>query len=563
MAIVQISRVQVRRGRKNSGTSVPQLASGELGWAIDARELYIGNGSVAEGAPTVGNTKILTEHDDLLQLIGQYAYRNVDGSGIQTGSDTTPVFRSIQDRLDDHVTIKSFGAVGNGVYNKLTNTYTLITDDTASIQRAIDQLYLNDTSEGLPKGRVVLELPPGIYTISDSLKIPPYATLRGAGKDKTIIVQTGNYPVIQTVGSTTTNVAGYVGLINMDLENQPRFIEICDLTLATTVETDPIAVLNATVNSVFCNVKFLGSWEVDVDAPSTVLVENNCGVQLVARSNPVTCKDNIFDSCDFVNLSYGINSTYDITSNVFKECLFEFCGVGVIFGQSIDALVAGRQVGPSQNKFIDSKFVDILRYGIKIDAGQSNSSSNNKYISVGNDGGDSRTAAYPVLYFSDASNVSFNDYFERSTQLTYKVGYNASRYISEVSGKVTSDHKYNTQIMLSPNTLNSTLMRLPGNESSRIRVHYVYHSDINSLIRQGTMYILVDKFNDNVSITDEFDVIGSLSLREALSFKVTLEDMAKQDEQVGDGNPETIFVKYTNAVSAEDGYINYWYEILS
>ena len=54
MAVVQISKIQIRRGRKNTGSGLPQLSSGELGWAIDSQELYIGNGAVAEGAPTVG-----------------------------------------------------------------------------------------------------------------------------------------------------------------------------------------------------------------------------------------------------------------------------------------------------------------------------------------------------------------------------------------------------------------------------------------------------------------------------------------------------------------------------
>ena len=62
MAVVQISKIQVRRGQKNQGTGIPQLASGEFGWAVDAQELYIGNGAVSEGAPAVGNTQILTDH---------------------------------------------------------------------------------------------------------------------------------------------------------------------------------------------------------------------------------------------------------------------------------------------------------------------------------------------------------------------------------------------------------------------------------------------------------------------------------------------------------------------
>ena len=53
MAVVQISRIQIRRGRKNSGTGLPQLASGEIAWAIDTQELYIGNGAIAQ--PTYTN----------------------------------------------------------------------------------------------------------------------------------------------------------------------------------------------------------------------------------------------------------------------------------------------------------------------------------------------------------------------------------------------------------------------------------------------------------------------------------------------------------------------------
>ena len=68
MAVVSISRIQIRRGRKNQGSGLPQLASGEFGWATDAQELWIGNGAVSEGSPYVGNTQILTQHDDLFQL---------------------------------------------------------------------------------------------------------------------------------------------------------------------------------------------------------------------------------------------------------------------------------------------------------------------------------------------------------------------------------------------------------------------------------------------------------------------------------------------------------------
>jgi hypothetical protein len=57
MAVIQISKIQVRRGY---GEDIPQLASGELGWSIDERRLFIGNGTLTEGAPEIGNTEILT-----------------------------------------------------------------------------------------------------------------------------------------------------------------------------------------------------------------------------------------------------------------------------------------------------------------------------------------------------------------------------------------------------------------------------------------------------------------------------------------------------------------------
>ena len=191
MAIVSISRIQIRRGRKNQGSGLPQLAGGALGWAVDTQELFIGNGAVSEGAPAVGNSKILTEHDNLFELSDQYTYKN--GTSIQTGSSSSnPVQRSLQSRLDDFVNVRSFGANGDG------------TDQTLALQRAIDQLFLPWSSamdaDSLRK-RITLKLDAGLYKISDSLKVPPYVNLVGDGSDKTVIEQTGAFAVIETINA--------------------------------------------------------------------------------------------------------------------------------------------------------------------------------------------------------------------------------------------------------------------------------------------------------------------------------------------------------------------------
>jgi hypothetical protein len=62
MAVIQISRIQHRRGLQ---ADLPNLASAELGYSVDTRKLYIGNGTIEEGAPSLGRTEVLTQYSIL------------------------------------------------------------------------------------------------------------------------------------------------------------------------------------------------------------------------------------------------------------------------------------------------------------------------------------------------------------------------------------------------------------------------------------------------------------------------------------------------------------------
>jgi len=128
MAVTQISRIQHRRGLEQD---LPTLAGAEFGWSTDTRKLYIGNGSLEEGAPTLGVTEILTQYSDLTALLGSYTFKgNVTEYTVQTGSSIlNPVVRSFQQKFDDFVNVRDFGATGNGS-----------TDDTNAINRALQQI---------------------------------------------------------------------------------------------------------------------------------------------------------------------------------------------------------------------------------------------------------------------------------------------------------------------------------------------------------------------------------------------------------------------------------------
>ena len=104
MAITQISRIQHRRGLRES---LPQLAAGEIGFSIDTQELFIGNGTVSEGAPQTGNTKILTEDDNILSTANTFTFRGNTDSPVVTGVDNnSPIVRTLQKKLDDFANVK-------------------------------------------------------------------------------------------------------------------------------------------------------------------------------------------------------------------------------------------------------------------------------------------------------------------------------------------------------------------------------------------------------------------------------------------------------------------------
>jgi len=85
MAIVQISQITNRKGLQSN---LPQLAGAEFGWSTDTRQLYIGNGTLADGAPVIGNTEILTEFSNISALFSNANSQSATQSQFSQGSFT-------------------------------------------------------------------------------------------------------------------------------------------------------------------------------------------------------------------------------------------------------------------------------------------------------------------------------------------------------------------------------------------------------------------------------------------------------------------------------------------
>lgn len=531
MAVVSISRIQIRRGRKQAGSGLPQLASGELGWAVDTQELFIGNGSVAEGAPYVGNTKLLSEHDDLFQFANTYAYKSTAGY-LQTGTTiNSPVLRTLQDRLDDRVSVRAFGANGDGL------------DQTVAIQRAIDQLYLNAANKGQPHSRVELIFEPGEYLISSTVYLPPFVTIRGAGADKTIILS-GAFEAFKTVNETST-VGNYASDAVSTTLNQARNIKVTDLTIRSTGGT--ALTLQSCRDSEFRNLILEGSYDLGDFADGNI-----DGIRLNSLSTAVSSNNNLFDNVKIKNFVTAVKSNNDIVDNVWNNCEFNTLYQGFALGLNTILGTSGQLTGPLQNRVLNSTFDDIMTYGIYVKVGADNVSDSNKYYNVGNNGGTASNNVFAIIRFDQPGNTSTNDYFERSEQLGYDANFLINiPYTTEVSGPQITQINRSHVIELGQYSEATRLFKLPALTARGYEIDYQYRSSQVDAVRNGKINLVVDPINNTQNLTDEYDYTGDVQFQENLRFFAQLSD------ENGDTVVDTVAIMVLNFTSSDQAELVY------
>jgi Pectate lyase superfamily protein/Major tropism determinant N-terminal domain len=526
MAVYQISKIQIRRGNARTGPGFPQLASGELGWAVDSQQLYIGNGSIAEGAPTVGNTKILTERDILSGGSGlistlEHTYKSSDAT-ITTGVSTNaPVIRSLQTILDDSVSVYDFGAVGNGAVN-----------DTAAIQRAITQLFANfnlksflTTQEGV-KRRVVLQMPPGIFVINGTLSIPSYTTIIGAGVDKTIIQYTG----LGTAIRCTADSDSPYPVIN------PRYIRLQGLTIQSVeVATNGLDIANTT-NSVFQDIKLVSNWSL-----GTAIDNKAINIDSLAST---TADNVVFNNITINNYYYGVYAGNESTHITFNNGLISTAYIGFALGVDLD----NTSNGPSNYHVSNYKFNNVSKHAFVSIIGTNNSITNCDLTSVG---GSNSAPLTPQIYFDQPGNYSSDIRSDRSIVLADPTS--SVSYIPEVSGSsvYTSTTKV-VSIIVSPTSVDIIRIPLKTDNTGSVAgsmsyvVNYVFHG---MFTRQGQISISVNSPNIN---TSEDYTCSTLTTSNAilLDFTVAIVD-------------NSIVISYTNNFTDNAGTLTYSYTALS
>ena len=514
MPIVQISRIQHRRGKR---TDLPQLAAGELGWVVDEQRLFIGNGTVSDGAPAVGNTEIVTSGSSAFTTALNHTYKGYLGDSTPVGTSQQ---RTVQQRLDDYVSVKDFGAAGDDS-----------TADITAIQNAIDEIY-KDTDKDDTRSRRVLFFPAGTYRINAALKIPPYATLIGEGPDKTIIRNSGNNAVM-----VTQDDDGNVGAnIGNSSATTPTQIQISNMTLRNTVAYGGVS-LDRVTHAYFNNVKFQGSYASGGSDAST-----SKGVT-VNHSNATYSTSNVtFNQCQFTKFARLVDVSYNATNVRFHACDFSTAYYGALIGAEMDGSTAGLNDGPRDMQFTSSSWSTIGQQAILVapatgatdGAGPRHIVSHANYYAktVGNNfEGVGSISEVPVIQFDNDECTSSQDFFER-TDLRQSDGSSNLNAAPEVQGIGVSSKLIKSQTLPDNTSSATTINEYPALTSKGISIKYKITR--GTLDRTGEFIISAsttavgfdDTFTESgadvgVTLTAVLDDKDSTSGNETVAFKFT------------------------------------------
>ena len=474
MAIVQVSRITNRKGLAEN---LPQLAGAELGWATDERRLFIGNGTLQDGAPVIGNTEVLTEFSDFLLVNGAYTYEGAAaGYTVQTGATSgSPVSLNLQQWLDQFASVLDFGAVGDGV-----------TDDTEAINRALYQLYCRESN---PQIRRSLFFPAGRYLVTESIIIPPYAMMYGEGVNSSVIVLDTSSP--------TSTLSAYVARFGDSLQQTgvnigtngataPIDITISNMGFESLELVDVFLVEDAS-QCTFVDVSFKGPL---VEADLVDSLDNIACVHF-ASTLSLVCNNITFRRCTFGGTTWAFQTAIQVSGCLVTESTFDTHYQGIQLGDP--APVNG---GPTGFRILGNVFDNIYAEGIYIAANtELNASGYNMFYDVGNHFNGTTAPASSVISFVGQNNVSIGDMFQRTS--AYSTTYPRININNGVSIAIDSASQIQQGVYiretgirdtLLDNTASQTILTFDATATRAVQIDYTITRD--TATRTG-VYIIV------------------------------------------------------------------------
>jgi hypothetical protein len=495
LAIVQISRITQRKGLQEN---LPQLAGAEFGWSIDERRLFIGNGTLEEGAPVIGNTEILTEFSDILEFQTTYTYKGqAAGYTVQTGpSAGTPISQSLQSWLDQFATVTDFGAVGDGV-----------TDDTDAINRALYQLFCRESN---PQIRRSLFFPAGVYRVTETILIPTYATLWGEGLDNSIIQldDSGDDSTLNAyVARTADSLQQYGVNIGNNGATAPGYVTITGMGFRNLDVTTDVFLVESANNCTFKDVGFFGPL-----AKINLATEGDFTKCIAfASTASLVCNQIVFDTCKFSGTVYGIDTDQQTKGITITNSNFDTLYKGLNLGTNV--LVNG---GPSGFRITNSVFDNIYAEGIVIGAVSRNASGYNIFYDVGNHFLGTTSPYTAVIDIQTNNNLSVGDMFERADAYAQtenpstsfpRITLNNTQSIATTNGVLTQQGTYSrasgVSVTLGDNS-SGTAVTVNGDEVRAFIIDYTIVRDVTYRTGKIMVSTAADDSSAPLTSADEY-----------------------------------------------------------
>lgn len=579
MAVVQISKIQIRRDIKDASPSsdLPiKLSNGEFAWCIDTKQLYIGSSII--GTPSqLENIEILTENSDIFSL-GRYTYKN------------NGIFRSFTDRLEDRVSGNDFGLLeGDNLSYASRNSDIL--------NAIMEKLYIGSANDS----KNVIDIGPGIFVFDSTVQLPSFTRIQGAGKGNTILKFVGSGNVFESIQDDNNSI---------ELVNQCRNLSVKDLTIEI-VRPNPVTQsyidnpsvifdLYGVTKCEFINLELIGPLLTNAVIPDQI---ESRAFQIDEPRNgnindlsPFTYTNLcLIENVTFKNLKIGLFASRPINKNSITNCKFVTLSQAILLG-SLDL-----NDGPNNNLVQSCFFDNIEKQAVKIRKGYGNICASNSMLSVGNGYGGIQNAAYGQIEFDVPGNINLDYSSTRHRELSkYGVNSLSTRpYVSEFTGYGLNRNSITQTKTITYSQVPVNLVRFPvplsntsgiGPESMSIEIDYLYQSKTfgnnsgspaiyqkSRRIRKGIITVIVD-FRSNtlslpiINLYDDYDYIG-YGLTTGATGNITSEDenlIFKAVEQINSiQNQKEIVLTYqhqslnVDQQPFEQGTLTYTYKVLT
>lgn len=568
MAVKQISRIQHRRGKKDHLPS--SLNEGELGYTTDTGQIFIGAPNFPFSTNRNNNfpfrnIEILTELSNISrQTSTKYSFE-LNRASTATPSWSVP--RVLQSKLDDFVSVKDYGAIGDGN-----------NDDTISILQAIvdtSKEQLSSKNNGRLRG---LYFPAGVYKITQPLIIPPGTYWYGEGntglheafKNKNANVSSSviladfsdkNFdPYDSVLVSYDSSVTETTNINDIDQNNRnlgidanlPEDILIRDISFIAKNYSSRknsginVARLDRVKRVYFDNCSFEGeeTFSSSTDSYNKIYdsIKDSLAILIDGFGNVSKPEDILFNNCIFTKLNRAFVPTDEIknitiTNSIF-ESLFKAISIGeheweenfsgglpsdLSQSQTIEK-PGNKPTRPFSFKCFYNKFNNIFSHAFSVYSkkdentlyGTGHTSSYNSFINVGNENKEWNDNSIEPLHSSI--------HFEKNSKYNQSIGdmffYDGKNDQKRISFKLNDFnlimdpqlwHNSNTELFLptEKETLTdssiSSISNITFDPQEANNIIFKYSIERDSEVRIGKMHITSKKDGSNLNYTDFYN----------------------------------------------------------